>query len=483
MADLLDVGPGGALTLSVLLSLSRTLGLKKACDAVRKSLNDSHNKIDVSRATSATQDDQLLLAVHDFILNTRVKRSEKSPRPWDDDTFLPESALRAAPYAPALTELLIRSVANTNLAEKRRVLLDAAVTFLDPRGMDRFAAAWETSCREQTLSIEALRDVVDTLIARRCAPAPLLRMLLEKSTDETWERAVALLYHLSGEAGRVAARELTALQPPPQPGAELKRRHFSEPHQGTIWAAWKSRDAEFLALACERSLISFYTKNAQPIVPEAPAVFHRSNYSNAPAQHGVPLAELWQFVRHSLPQRVPNILKAALRDAEAAEFPRVLLEMESGMKDSPLKELAFEGGVLELLGLSQVAVVHTGLTILAQLPAVASKRTADAINLTVQALTSSETAAARMACSALVALAETFSAQRQEILEKLSFALALDNPVVLQQVIRSIKQVRGSGKAALGLNKATAQRLRELSDDNPAKFQKLVQPLLKGVEK
>src|SRR5690349_18638744 len=70
----LESGPGGALALSVLQSLSRALGLKKAYDAVRKSLNESALEIDISRAPSAARDEQLLLAIHDFILNVRVKR-------------------------------------------------------------------------------------------------------------------------------------------------------------------------------------------------------------------------------------------------------------------------------------------------------------------------------------------------------------------------------------------------------------------------
>jgi hypothetical protein len=183
-------------------------------------------------------------------------------------------------------------------------------------------------------------------------------------------------------------------------------------------------------------------------------------------------------VRTSTPKRVPDILKAALKYAEADEFPRVLLELEGESKDSPLLEM--EDGVLELLESSQAAVVTTGLTVLSLLPALAGKRTDDAIRLSAQSLSATQVGTAKIACAALVALAETFEKQRQAILDKLSFALALENVALLQQVIRSIKQVRGSGKAALVLKKDTLTRLQELSDDDPAKFQKLVQSILKG---
>lgn len=478
--DSVEGSLGGAFALSVLLSLARALGLKKAYDIVRKTLNESPLEFKVSRASTAAQDEHLLLAIHDFLVSARVKLKEKPVRPWDDDTYIPESELCAAPFGPALTELLVRSIADPALSEKRRTLLDAAVTLLSPEGMNRFAAAWSKSYLEEALSIEALRDVVDALVARQCAPVPLLRMLLVSAAGESWERAVALLYHRGGEAGRKAARELAALYPPPLANAQNKRRQFTDPYQGTVWAAWLAKDTEFLAIACERCLIPYSMKGALAIVPEVPPIFHRMNdVASTREQNGVPLADVWQHVRNAAPQRVSRILNAALKFAEADEFPRLLLELEAEAesKDSPL--LSLEDGVVALLESSQAPVVTTGLTILSHLPASAGKRKADAIKLCAQALSGSQADSAKLACSALVALADTFSDQRAAVLEKLSFALALENTALLQQVIRGIKHVRGSGKTALALSKSAAARLQELAADDPAKFQKLVQPLLK----
>jgi hypothetical protein len=473
------LGPAGNFSLYVLLSLSRALGLKAAYDAVRKTLDEKGSELEASRAAAAPKDEQLLLAIHDFIVTSRTNHKEKSARPWDDNTYVPEQSLRNASFDAALAELLTRCVADPALSEKRRTILDAAVTFLSLESMNRFAAAWPKSFLDEPLSFEASRDVVDALAARQLAPAPLLRVLMASVFGESWERAVALLYHRGGESGRAVARELALIYAPPQANPHYKRRQFGEPYQSAVWAAWQAQDAEFLASACERCIMPYYMKGTQPMLPDVPPLFHSSNYaSRTREQGGVPLSELWNHVRTSTPKRVPDILKAALKYAEADEFPRVLLELEGESKDSPLLEM--EDGVLELLESSQAAVVTTGLTVLSLLPALAGKRTDDAIRLSAQSLSATQVGTAKIACAALVALAETFEKQRQAILDKLSFALALENVALLQQVIRSIKQVRGSGKAALALKKDTLTRLQELSDDDPAKFQKLVQSILKG---
>jgi hypothetical protein len=469
----LEAGPGGQLAVSVLLSLARSLGLKNTHDKVRKTLHEGASEIKPSRVSTAAGDDRLLSSIHEFMTTSRVNRDTKPARPWDDNTYIPEHLLCAAPFQTPLANLLIKNLSDSSLLEKRRPLLDAAVTFLSLSGMERFAEAWPLT-NEELLPAGTLRDLIDTLIARQSAPQLMMRLLLAAADAELWERGIALLYHCGGDPGRQTARGLAALHPLPQPSQSSVRRQFSAAHRGTIWAAWSAHDTELLAIACERCLVPWSLKGSHAILPEAPPVFHRSlNTISAREQDGVDLAEFWRHVRSSQPQRVRQILNSVLKYAEADEFGRLLLEMECAYEDSPLQ--FFEEAILELLQSQQADVVSTGLTILSALPHAASKRTADAISLASQGLTSAQPLA-KTACSALVAISDTFNDHREEVLEKLCFALATDNVAVLQQIIRALKHVRGSGKSALPLSRAATARLQDLAG-NP-KLQKPIQALI-----
>src|SRR5262249_15597236 len=158
----------------------------------------------------------LLLSIHEFLASARIDRPDKTGRAWDDNTYIPERVLRAAPFQSALTDVLVRCISDPKFSEKPRGFQVAAVTYLTPDKIDRFAAACPRPTGDEQLTYETSRDIADTLAARRLAPASLLRLLMEKVGGESWERSVALLYHLGGESGRKAARELAAVYELPQ---------------------------------------------------------------------------------------------------------------------------------------------------------------------------------------------------------------------------------------------------------------------------
>jgi hypothetical protein len=116
--------------------------------------------------------------------------------------------------------------------------------------------------------------------------------------------------------------------------------------------------------------------------------------------------------------------------------------------------------------------VTTGLEILSRAPMAVGVRAADAVTLAARALASTRTGAAKEAAAALAALGNSHATVRQQAFSVLADALELEAVPVLQAILKSMKELPGK------LPSDARRRIVELSQSDPAKFEKLSKPLL-----
>jgi len=437
-------------------------------DSLDKLLRDREAPEDGGRADDANT----LAALHQVILEHRGTRPGIDPKASrslvEDITYVPDRVLESAPFAGALADLLIRMI-----GEKSGLrLAAAAATVLSREGLDRFGEAWAARSPARGPHDDD-RNLLDPLAQRRIAPVALLRSIFTQSGEhpveltESWQRAVALLYVLGGDAGRTAALTMVARHPYPKEVNEYaNRRDFYDPHQATMWAAWERRDAELLAIAFERFAIPYFWKGSKALLSKREPFFISTGYAaRSDTGEGAPLADVWKLVEPA--GRVAATVRASLQRAELCEAPRTFLELASPEAFSGLGD-----DVLPLLESSNPTVLATGLAILGRAPACVADRPGEAVTLAGRALTSTRSGAAKEAAVALAALGNAHASVRAQAFSALADGLALEAAPVLQAILKSMKQLPGK------LPGDARQRIVELSNADPAKFEKLVKPLL-----
>lgn len=406
---------------------------------------------------------------------------------------VPELKLRGAVWQPRLADLLLR-LAGPELEAFRGLAPDGwewqpfgdesevnrrywylrqlngfAYALLDEAGLDR----WGERLGGVAFDWDVVRDMLNILEERALRPIRLLGAMRCRSTqalgDQAFQAALGRLYSRPEPAAHAAALALVAAIQLPRGGEYYKRNACNDPYRWVCWAAWQRQDADLLAAALERCALSYHTKG-KPTVPEAPAHLALDTY--APSQRegkGVALEEVWRLVRRAHPERVPRILQSLLSVAEHEDLPRVMLRVAAAVEPADLD--AVREQVLEMLESSQAPVVGAALEALRRRPGLAGEEVFETV---ARSLASPSPGVAKEAAATVGALGAAHPALKERAQAALLEALGFDTATVLEQVLKSLKDVRTGP-----LDGGAEERLRELAARDAKRFDRLAQQLLR----
>ncbi len=412
---------------------------------------------------------------------------------------VPEADLRRASWQRPLADLLLRLGAR-DLEEFRRHsgpdwewkpfdetpadraywglrdLVQVGSLLLDEEGLDRLGDL----VRPFRFDFDVDRDMLRLLEKRALQPARLLEAVFpprgtQALADQPFQCALARLYARPEPEARARARAMVARIELPRGGEHYRRKDCNDPYRWVCWSAWQRRDSELLAHAFEKCALSYHTKG-KPTLPEAPPVLAFDLC--APSQRevpGVPLEEVWAFVRGRHPQRVVPILRSLLGVAELEDLPRVLLRVAASVAPEDLDGVREE--ILSLLEASQAPAQGAALEAVRRRPGLAAGREEDVLRTAGRLLASPSSSVVQEAAAAVSALGQAFPALAGEAWGLLGGALSLDTAKVLEQVIKSLRELRSAGAPGT-LDGATVARLQELAKQDARRFERPVRQLL-----
>ncbi|KAF0248283.1 MAG: hypothetical protein FD167_2316, partial [bacterium] len=251
------------------------------------------------------------------------------------------------------------------------------------------------------------------------------------------------------------------------------RKDWALSYQWVISTAWKRKDAELLANACERCALPMFRKGSKYYVPIIDSL-RESPYSRTlETEEKFSVNDLWTSLRTNSPERITGIIKHSFLAAEFEEPSRAILLAAAQDKDSSVLQ-PFVTEIFALLESSQPQVVTVGGELIAGHPKLFTDYSEDALNKLKHGLNSASSNTAIVCAEALGSIGKHLPKTRLLVTQVLSDGLWGETATVLEQVMKSLKLL-----TPINFEQNIIERIEELAKNAPRRFEKLAKTLLK----
>jgi hypothetical protein len=304
------------------------------------------------------------------------------------------------------------------------------------------------------------------------------------NADADWQLRLAQVYGRGDERGRQTLRQHLAaalLEPNPH----YRRSDWHSPFCWLINQFWQQQESELLGIACDRCAIPMYWKGENAFSPVVKNYSDDRGYAARTVESSdgaIPVQDICKLVCEQQPELLLGIVQHNLQLAGDERAACTLLTCFAKISPDLAPFRANISGLLELLESPHNYAIAAGLEIFCLRPELAAESVSEVLLACDRGLAATSTSVAKLAVECLGELAIADPSHREQATASLENALYVESKSILAETLKTWKHVLAK-VPDLSFPRAAISRLQALEAEDPKRYGKLVQFILKSGEK